>query len=295
MHRHYISVRTGSQRAGVVVLTAPAALLLLSWVAPAVAATADRGAHHISSVGGTGTTSPQPLSGADQGGNGANLGAADGCGAYCSTRDGSASHNGNGGGSATGRPCSGCVGAADNKNPPGQASSGGDANNGYECDGNAGVGQGNPAHTVCQPPVVTPPVVTPPVGNPPVGNPPVDSPPVETPPVDSPPVDEPPVDSPPTDGGGTISGGTTSGATGDCPVTDSAPETSLCPTSTALGPTYGSGVLTVSQGGGALSVAGPVRARTSLPFTGDHTADLALAGLVLLTAGGTLTVVGRQR
>ena len=161
MHRHYISVRTGSQRAGVVVLTAPAALLLLSWVAPAVAATADRGAHHISSVGGTGTTSPQPLSGADQGGNGANPGTADGCGAYCSTRDGSASHNGNGGGSATGRPCSGCVGAADNKNPPGQASSGGDANNGYECDGNAGVGQGNPAHTVCQPPVVTPPVVTP--------------------------------------------------------------------------------------------------------------------------------------
>ena len=171
MHRHYISVRTGSQRAGVVVLTAPAALLLLSWVAPAVAATADRGAHHISSVGGTGTTSPQPLSGADQGGNGANLGAADGCGAYCSTRDGSASHNGNGGGSATGRPCSGCVGAADNKNPPGQASSGGDANNGYECDGNAGVGQGNPAHTVCQPPVVTPPVVTPPVVTPPVVTP----------------------------------------------------------------------------------------------------------------------------
>lgn len=57
--------------------------------------------------------------------------------------------NGNGDGAATGKPCAGCVGAADNKNPPGQAPDGTDANNGYECDGNSGIGKTNPAHTGC--------------------------------------------------------------------------------------------------------------------------------------------------
>lgn len=70
-------------------------------------------------------------------------------GAYHSTCDGSPSLNGNGGGQATGKPCAGCVGAADNKNPPGQAPDGTDANNGYECDGNNGIGKTNPAHTGC--------------------------------------------------------------------------------------------------------------------------------------------------
>lgn len=70
-------------------------------------------------------------------------------GAYHSTCDGSPSLNGNGGGEATGKPCAGCVGAADNKNPPGQAPDGSDANNGYECDGNNGVGKTNPSHTGC--------------------------------------------------------------------------------------------------------------------------------------------------
>lgn len=70
-------------------------------------------------------------------------------GAYHSTCDGSPSMNGNGGGEATGRPCAGCVGAADNKNPPGQAPDGSDSNNGYECDGNSGIGKTNPAHTGC--------------------------------------------------------------------------------------------------------------------------------------------------
>ena len=70
-------------------------------------------------------------------------------GAYHSTCDGSPSLNGNGGGQATGKPCAGCVGAADNKNPPGQAPDASDANNGYECDGNRGVGKTNPAHTGC--------------------------------------------------------------------------------------------------------------------------------------------------
>ncbi|MDQ4144775.1 MAG: hypothetical protein M3198_13745 [Actinomycetota bacterium] len=68
---------------------------------------------------------------------------------YDSTCDGSPSMNGNGGGNANGKPCAGCVGAADNKNPPGQMPNGTDANNGYECDGNNGVGKTNPAHTGC--------------------------------------------------------------------------------------------------------------------------------------------------
>ena len=86
----------------------------------------------------------QPPSNADFSGNGANE-----HGAYDSTRDGSASDNGNGEGAATGEPCAGCVGKADNKNPAGQAPDGSDANNGYECDGNSGVGRTNPAHTGC--------------------------------------------------------------------------------------------------------------------------------------------------
>ena len=77
-------------------------------------------------------------------GNGANH-----SGAYDDTCDGSASLNGNGGGNATGKPCAGCVGKADEKNPPGQAPDGSDSNRGYECDENAGVGRTNPAHTGC--------------------------------------------------------------------------------------------------------------------------------------------------
>lgn len=62
------------------------------------------------------------------------------------------SMNGNGGGNATGRPDAGTVGKADDKNPPGQFPDGTDANNGYECDGNSGIGRTNPAHTGCTPP-----------------------------------------------------------------------------------------------------------------------------------------------
>ena len=102
-------------------------------------------------------TSPQPISKAD-----ANHGGANGqcpLGAYCSTRDGSASLNGSGTGKATGKPCAGCVGKADNKNPKGQMPNGSDKNAGYECDRNNGIGKGNPAHTSCTPPKtpVTPP------------------------------------------------------------------------------------------------------------------------------------------
>ena len=92
-------------------------------------------------------TSPQPLSNADLTPGGANNGGD--CGAYCSTRDRTASGNGNGGGQSVGKPCAGCVGRADNKNPPGQFPNGSDLNNGYECDGNHGIARTNPAHTGC--------------------------------------------------------------------------------------------------------------------------------------------------
>ena len=90
---------------------------------------------------------PQPNSNADNNTGGAN-GQCPG-GPYCSTRDGSPSGNGNGNGNAHGKPCAGCVGKADNKNPHGQMPNGSDHNNGYECDGNNGIGKTNPAHTGC--------------------------------------------------------------------------------------------------------------------------------------------------
>jgi hypothetical protein len=46
--------------------------------------------------------------------------------------------------SAAGKPAVGSVGNADLKTPGGQSAD--DHNNGYRCDGNKGVGQGNPAH-----------------------------------------------------------------------------------------------------------------------------------------------------
>lgn len=117
---------------------------------------------------------PQPPSNADYTGNGANT-----HGPYDSTRDGSASQNGNGDGQAVGKPCAGCVGKADNKNPPGQQPGGSDPNAGYECDRNSGIGKTNPAHTGCteNPPTTTPPATpTPPTPTPPGDNPPGISP-----------------------------------------------------------------------------------------------------------------------
>lgn len=70
-------------------------------------------------------------------------------GPFDSTSDGSPSLNGNGGGLAVGKPCAGCVGNADDKNPPGQVKN--DKDKGYECDDNNGVGKGNPAHSSCVP------------------------------------------------------------------------------------------------------------------------------------------------
>src|SRR3954462_6882048 len=135
-----------------VVVTATSTVVLASGAGMSAAyAAAD---HSTGTAGTSGTsTSPQPLSTADQNTGGAN-GQCPG-GPYCSTRDGSPSGNGNGGGNATGKPCAGCVGKADNKNPPGQFKDGSDHNAGYECDRNHGIGRSNPAHTGCKPPVTT--------------------------------------------------------------------------------------------------------------------------------------------
>ena len=96
------------------------------------------------------SSTPQPESNADRNSGGANGQCGeDGDGPYCSTRDGSASQNGQGKGASTGKPCAGCVGKADNKNPKGQEPGPSDRNKGYECDGNKGIGKGNPAHTGC--------------------------------------------------------------------------------------------------------------------------------------------------
>jgi hypothetical protein len=117
------------------------------------------GTHQTSGTAGSSGTvnSPQPPSNADSNGVGANV-----SGPYDSTRNGAPSLNGNGNGNATGEPCAGCVGKADNKNPPGQLPGPSDLNAGYECDGNNGIGKTNPAHTGCAENAVTPPV-TPPV------------------------------------------------------------------------------------------------------------------------------------
>ena len=57
--------------------------------------------------------------------------------------------SGNGKGTGGNRPCAGCVGNADDKNPPGQMPGGSDRNAGYECDRNQGIGKTNPAHSGC--------------------------------------------------------------------------------------------------------------------------------------------------
>lgn len=99
-------------------------------------------------TGATTNSSTQVCDG-DSGGNsdtghGANQGDV-----YDNTCPNGESGNGNGGGQSNGQPCAGCVGQADDKNPPGQMPGPQDHNNGYECDGNNGIGRTNPAHTGC--------------------------------------------------------------------------------------------------------------------------------------------------
>ena len=120
-----------------------------------------------------------------------NGGGANGSGAYGSTCDGSASQNGNGGGTAAGKPCAGCVGSADDKNPPGQRPNGTDRNAGYECDRNHGIGRGNPAHTACATKTTVPPTTVPPTTVPPKTVPPTTVPPTTVPPTTKPPKNPP--------------------------------------------------------------------------------------------------------
>ena len=109
------------------------------------------GDHKTKGTGGTSgvVKSPQPISGADDNPGGANGQCT--AGVYCSTRSGLPSMNGQGKGKAVGKPCAGCVGKADNKNPHGQMPGPSDRNAGYECDRNNGIGKTNPAHTGCKP------------------------------------------------------------------------------------------------------------------------------------------------
>lgn len=122
-------------------------------------------------VGAVSSAAENPNAGCNQtpyenpSGNGANH-----SGGYDDTCDGSPSGNGNGNGNATGQPCAGCVGQADEKNPPGQAPDGSDSNNGYECDSNSGIAKTNPAHTGCEA-----------SANPPENPPPEENPPGSTP------------------------------------------------------------------------------------------------------------------
>ena len=83
------------------------AALLGAYAAVAVAGNGHGGNPHTSTA-----TTPQPNSKADNNSGGAN-GQCPG-GPYCSTRNGSPSQNGQGKGKATGKPCAGCVGKADN-------------------------------------------------------------------------------------------------------------------------------------------------------------------------------------
>jgi hypothetical protein len=216
-------------------------------------------------------TQPQPLSNADQNAGGAN-GQCPG-GPYCSTRDGSASGNGNGNGKATGKPCAGCVGKADNKNPKGQNPNGTDHNNGYECDGNHGIGQTNPAHTGCKP---QPPVTTCSAGMVLLTG-------TCTPPPTSCPTDEAMVDLVCVLGEGDAqqpAGGSTTGApAGSVP------------------PTVSPSVLAVSPSVlGERVMRSPARASalTALPFTGVPTGELLLLAAAALAAGGALALAGRR-
>lgn len=83
-------------------------------------------------------------------GHGANQG-----GPYDNTCPDGASQNGKSTDNNSSKPCAGCVGNADDKNPGavkqtnGQYPNGTDRNAGYECDRNQGIGQSNPAHTGC--------------------------------------------------------------------------------------------------------------------------------------------------
>src|SRR3989442_8420 len=75
-------------------------------------ATSGPSSHQATPQNGEAFTSSQPLSNADQNGTGANQ-----PGPYDASPHYAAAPNGMGDGQAPGKPCAGCVGQADNKNP----------------------------------------------------------------------------------------------------------------------------------------------------------------------------------
>ena len=225
-------------------------------------------------------TQPQPLSGADQNTGGANGQCPDG--PYCSTRDGSASGNGNGGGEATGKPCAGCVGKADNKNPPGQMPDASDGNAGYECDTNHGIARTNPAHTGCQ--SSTPPPCDEATED--CGPPPCDE---ATEDCGPPPCDE---------------------ATEDCgppPCDEATEDCGTPPPPTECVPTAANNFCTEVQGekevrtptsttpGGAVAGASATQPAAALPFTGTDVGVLLVAASLTLLGGSTLLLMARRR
>jgi len=241
------------------------------------------------------TTSPQPLSNADLNPGGANNGG--NCGAYCSTRNGSPSLNGNGNGKAVGKPCAGCVGKADNKNPPGQAPNGSDHNNGYECDGNHGVGKTNPAHTGCASLVVSPS----PRPSPSMSTSPSASPTATVSPSVSPTATVSPSVSPTA----TVSPSVSPTATVSPSVSPTATVSpSVSPTAT-VSPSVSPTTPTTTVLGRKITRTPPNQTPTvlpnrvaqtpnALPFTGDSIAPLVGFAAILLLSGLMAVVAGRQ-
>jgi hypothetical protein len=194
-------------------------------------------------------------------GKGSTNSANSGCGEYCSTRDGSPSRNGEGDGKTTGRPCAGCVGKADDKNPRGQRPNGSDSNNGYECDGNKGIAKGNPAHTGCTPAPVAAPVA-----------------PVRTPAVaPAKPAAPAPVAAPVAAPAAPVA---------VAGVKHVAPAAGLTRAVEVQAPDVAPQVLGTRFSRGVPSGA------TALPFTGDMTLELAFAALALLLTGVAATRAG---
>ena len=189
-----------------------------------------------------------------QTGRGANT-----AGPYDPSGVGQPSGNGNSTSNNGQRPCAGCVGKADAKNPPGQLPGGGDANRGYECDENQGVGKTNPAHSGC-----TSTTSTPPNG-------------------DTPPRRDNP------DGGDTPPRGDTSGS-GNPPAGTSSPDGAvLGDRASGLASDDASSPAQPSEGSSSPTGAEPrLKSAARLPFTGLDLIGIALVGGLALLAGAAV-------
>jgi hypothetical protein len=225
-------------------------------------------------------------------------------GDYDSTCDGAPSGNGAGEGGADGKSCAGCVGNADDKDPPGQFENGSDANNGYECDGNGGVAKTNPAHTGCKSPAPSPtptptptvtPSITPSPTPPPSGSP---TPPPSATPTPPPSGNQTPSPTPtaPPSASPTVTPSVL--PSGPPTPTPTVPPTSVPPTSSpTITPSVEPTLLTPSptvppNPTGMPSPSFPADVKgVRLPFTGGASgAALTIAGL-LMAAGDRKSVV----